>query len=381
MADKAHILIADISGFTDFSATTEIDHAAHIIAELLEVMIEAEDTGFTLAEIEGDALLMYRTGDPLSREELVDQCRRIFDAFHRQLMVIERDTVCRCSACQGSSALTLKFVAHYGFIKEIKVDRFTKAIGTEMIVAHRLMKNDVDSHEYVLITEACCEAMGEGDDASGQVWLKASQAYPSVGAVPFRCAMLSDFRATIPKPEPRPRFSVVKADDNLEIGIHSPVRNVYQTLINVVTHLLVMRQAGCGRPERRAHGCAQACPSQPRFTREQHGRSTSSERRGTKNPRSIPVRSRPCRTGHTRSEGAARPAIRSKRSSTTSRGYDRRRERPTKFPLCLASDMTARILVKRDIQPGVDPAQRGGVSAVTGPALRVVESRAQLTDA
>jgi hypothetical protein len=233
MADKAHILIADISGFTDFNATTEIDHAAHIIAELLEVMIEAEDTGFTLAEIEGDALLMYRKGDPLPRVELVDQCRRIFDAFHRQLMVIERDTVCRCSACQGSSALTLKFVAHYGFIKEIKVDRFTKATGTEMIVAHRLMKNDVDSHEYVLITEACCEAMGEGDDAPGQVWLKASQAYPSVGAVPFRCAMLSDFRATIPKPEPRPRFSVVKGDDNLEIEIHAPVRDVYQTLINV----------------------------------------------------------------------------------------------------------------------------------------------------
>jgi hypothetical protein len=233
MAEKALILIPDISGFTDFNTTTEIDHAAHIVAELLEVMIEAEDTGFTLAEVEGDALLMYRKGDPLPRSVLVDQCQRIFDAFHRQLMVIERDTVCQCGACQGASGLTLKFVAHYGFIKEIKVDRFTKATGTEMIVAHRLMKNDVDSHEYILITEACCDAMSEGDDTHDLVWLKASHTYPSVGAVPYRCAILSDFRATIPRPEPRPRFTVLKGADNLEIKIGAPVRDVYQTLVNV----------------------------------------------------------------------------------------------------------------------------------------------------
>ena len=233
MAEKALILIPDISGFTDFNTTTEIDHAAHIIAELLEVMIKAEDTGFTLAEVEGDALLMYRKGDPLPRSILVDQCQRIFDAFHRQLMVIERDTVCQCGACQGASGLTLKFVAHYGFIKEIKVDRFTKATGTEMIVAHRLMKNDVDSHEYILVTEACCKAMGEGGDAHGLVWLKAAQVYPSVGAVPYQCAILSGFRATIPRPEPRPRFTVVKGEDNLEIKIGAPVRDVYQTLVNV----------------------------------------------------------------------------------------------------------------------------------------------------
>jgi hypothetical protein len=233
MAEKALILIPDISGFTDFTSTTEIDHAAHIIAELLEVMIEAEDTGFTLAEVEGDALLMYRKGDPLPRSVLIDQCQRMFDAFHRQLMIIERDTICQCGACQGASGLTLKFVTHYGFIKEIKVDRFTKATGTEMIVAHRLMKNDLDSHEYILITEACCEALGEGDDTHGLIWLKASQVYPAVGAVPYQCAILSDFRAAIPKPKPRPRFVVVKGEDNLEIDINAPVRDVYQTLINV----------------------------------------------------------------------------------------------------------------------------------------------------
>ena len=37
MAEQAIILIPDISGFTDFTGATEIDHAAHIITELLEL--------------------------------------------------------------------------------------------------------------------------------------------------------------------------------------------------------------------------------------------------------------------------------------------------------------------------------------------------------
>ena len=34
MSDQAIILIPDISGFTDFTSATEIDHSAHIITEL-----------------------------------------------------------------------------------------------------------------------------------------------------------------------------------------------------------------------------------------------------------------------------------------------------------------------------------------------------------
>ena len=54
MSDQAIILIPDISGFTDFTSATEIDHSAHIITELLELIIASNETGFTLAEIEGD---------------------------------------------------------------------------------------------------------------------------------------------------------------------------------------------------------------------------------------------------------------------------------------------------------------------------------------
>src|SRR6478735_1240118 len=181
MAEQAIILIPDISGFTDFTGATEIDHAAHIITELLELIVASNETDFTLAEIEGDAVLFYRKGEPLRRGQLIDQCLQMFSNFHQRLMVIERDTVCQCGACQSATNLTLKFIAHFGHIKEIKVAQFVKATGVDMIVAHRLLKNDVNSHEYILMTGACCEAVGQIEPDPMLSWSKSSHTYPAIG--------------------------------------------------------------------------------------------------------------------------------------------------------------------------------------------------------
>ena len=60
MTESATILIPDISGFTTFVARTELEHSAHIVTELLDVLAAANTTGLTLSEVEGDALLLYR---------------------------------------------------------------------------------------------------------------------------------------------------------------------------------------------------------------------------------------------------------------------------------------------------------------------------------
>ncbi len=233
MSEKAIILIPDISGFTDFTSATEIDHSAHIITELLELIVQSNKTDFTLAEIEGDAVLFYRKGEPLQREQLIDQCLSIFSNFHQQLKVIERDTVCQCGACQSVTNLTLKFIAHFGNIKEIKVAQFVKATGVDMIVAHRLLKNDVDSHEYILMTDPCCIAVGFGDADTVLSWSKSSYTYPVVGKIDYEFATLTDYKKQIPPPPEHPGFVVNRGDDNLEIVINAPLRTVYQTLINV----------------------------------------------------------------------------------------------------------------------------------------------------
>jgi len=233
MAEQAIILIPDISGFTEFTSITEIDHAAHIITELLELIVESNETDFTVAEVEGDAVLLYRKGEPLRREQLIDQCLRIFSNFHRQLMVIERDRVCQCGACQKATNLTLKFITHFGYIKEIKVAQFVKATGIDMIIAHRLLKNDVGSDEYILMTERCCDAVGHEDANPALQWAKSSQAHGTIGNITYEFATLTDYKAQIPEPPAPPRFVLEKGDDNLEVVINAPLRAVYQTLINV----------------------------------------------------------------------------------------------------------------------------------------------------
>ena len=52
--NKSLLFIPDISGFTEFVQITEVAHSQHVIAELLEILIDATAQEFQLAEIEGD---------------------------------------------------------------------------------------------------------------------------------------------------------------------------------------------------------------------------------------------------------------------------------------------------------------------------------------
>ena len=233
MAEKATILIPDISGYTEFTSVTEIDHAAHIITELLELIVESNNMGFTLAEIEGDAVLFYRKGEPLPLQDLVDQCMSIFKNFHTRLMIIERDTVCQCGACQSATNLTIKFIAHFGEIKEIKCANFVKATGVDMIIAHRLLKNSIDSDEYILITTPCIDCSQDALPANIVKWTLSKQDYKAIGEIEFEYALLSDYKEQIPKPPKPKEFVIIQGDADLEVDINKPMLEVYQTLINV----------------------------------------------------------------------------------------------------------------------------------------------------
>ena len=138
MAVDASIFIPDISGYTEFVSRTELEHSSHIINELLEVLVGSNCTNLTLREIEGDALLFYRTGVPLSLSEMTQQAITMFTNFHNHLKIIERDSICQCGACQTASNLSLEFVLHYGPIQEMRIGNFVKASGIDMIIAHRL---------------------------------------------------------------------------------------------------------------------------------------------------------------------------------------------------------------------------------------------------
>jgi len=81
MAERATILIPDISGYTDFLTKTELVYSSHIINELLEAILAANSGEFVLSEVEGDALLLYHKGQPIEADALVRQCLGMFESF------------------------------------------------------------------------------------------------------------------------------------------------------------------------------------------------------------------------------------------------------------------------------------------------------------
>ena len=54
-----YMLIADISGYTAYLTSTEMDHATPIIASLLEAMVDRLGDPLHLWRMEGDAVLAY----------------------------------------------------------------------------------------------------------------------------------------------------------------------------------------------------------------------------------------------------------------------------------------------------------------------------------
>jgi ribosome-associated toxin RatA of RatAB toxin-antitoxin module len=150
--NKSLLFLPDISGFTEFVQTTEVAHSQHIIAELLELLVEANIEDLQLAEVEGDALFFYKEEEIPSLEKLLAQAESMFTAFYSHLKLLEKNRICPCNACSSAPKLQLKIIAHAGEIEFINVQGKRKPFGTPVIQVHRLMKNSVKSDNYVLFS-------------------------------------------------------------------------------------------------------------------------------------------------------------------------------------------------------------------------------------
>src|SRR5215210_8768694 len=170
MENKGLLFIPDISGFTRFVNETDIEHSRLIIQELLEVLINANETGLEVSEIEGDAILFYKFGESPGLKELYKQVEKMFCAFHRNLIAYEYRRFCQCKACVSAINLSLKVITHYGEFTRYNVKNFNKLIGKGVIVAHQLLKNDIEQHEYWLVTKDLLKDVGPVDLTDWMKW-------------------------------------------------------------------------------------------------------------------------------------------------------------------------------------------------------------------
>jgi len=230
---NATILIPDISGFTEFMTTTELEHGSHAINLLLDAIINAVDDEYVVSEIEGDAVLMFKRGPAPSKKDIQGICLRIFNAFHYQRKWMQQHVICPCGACQAIINLTLKFVTHYGPVGEMKVGRFVTLSGTDVIVAHRLMKNSIPSNEYMLLTEKLWQNLPDAHEPYELEWSSLSDEFASIGKIDYRFAHLETVRKMTPDPPPPENYYSTDNTSSLELTISANFRDIYMVVMNI----------------------------------------------------------------------------------------------------------------------------------------------------
>lgn len=168
--NKSLLFLPDISGFTEFVQTTEVGHSQHVISELLEVLIRANTQDLELAEIEGDALFLFKEEEIPSLEQLLAQVENMFTAFYSHLKLLEKNRICPCRACSTAPNLQLKIIAHCGELQFITVQDKRKPFGIEVIEAHRLMKNSVNSDNYVLFSSSLAKEISISENYNSKLF-------------------------------------------------------------------------------------------------------------------------------------------------------------------------------------------------------------------
>src|SRR3972149_2319867 len=159
------LLLADISGFTAFLARSELEHAHDILLELLQLVVGRWQPHLTIAEIEGDAVFAYAPAGAFPRgETLLDLIDQTYGVFLGRVEAIRVHTTCNCTACSAIPILDLKFIVHQGEYILQAVTAPAKPLGSDVTLAHRLLKNHVAEttgwKAYASLTEAAVRQLG-----------------------------------------------------------------------------------------------------------------------------------------------------------------------------------------------------------------------------
>jgi uncharacterized protein YndB with AHSA1/START domain len=192
--------MADISGYTAFVGGTEQEHSQEIVAELMDGISRSFGGKLTIDQVEGDALCCTTQRTDVG---VTDWLRETFRLFHGRLRDIRSATTCPCRACATVQDLGLKFVVHRGTFSRYEVAGRAQLHGNDVNLVHRLLKNTVPGHEYLLATKS---ALADWPDSIKSEFIPAPQRY-DLGEVdasyidlgPIRAAVWSEAR---PKVDP-----------------------------------------------------------------------------------------------------------------------------------------------------------------------------------
>ncbi|MBI3738545.1 MAG: DUF2652 domain-containing protein [Chloroflexi bacterium] len=223
-----YLVLADISGYTSYLAGVELDHAHEILTDLLETILDHFKPFLNIAKLEGDAVFAYVPGGQMPRgETLLELVETTYVAFRDRQQAIQRRTTCTCNACRNIPSLDLKFIVHYGEYLLQTVGTIIEPIGSDVNLAHRLMKNKVSEATgwcaYAMYTEKAFVQMGAPlDSAYAQ-----TETYEHLGEAQTRCVNLRDRYDELTKAR-RVFLSAEEAHRVLEYDYAAPPRVVWE---------------------------------------------------------------------------------------------------------------------------------------------------------
>jgi uncharacterized protein YndB with AHSA1/START domain len=201
------LLIADISGYTEYLSTVEIDHAQDILADLIGTVVTSLKPNFRLAKLEGDAAFCFAPAEKIDGTALLDTIEHCYFSFRRRRRDVRQATSCECNACTRIPNLNLKFVAHHGVALRQKMAGREELLGADVIVVHRLLKNDIveklEIPAYVAMTDKLVSQMGIDPAELGM--REHSEMYDHIGEVKM---WIHDLEKRWQDEEERQRFFV-----------------------------------------------------------------------------------------------------------------------------------------------------------------------------
>lgn len=229
----------DITGFTAFVNKTEVAHSQHIISELLELLIESDELNLEVSEVEGDAVLFYGKDFVPPITAIIEQAERMFINFHNHLKQYEVRRICQCGACSSAVDLSLKMVAHAGEFGFTTVHNHSKPFGADLVLVHRLLKNDIDIQEYLLLTDRFeNELKAEGAMPPWAQWSTGHTIYDKLGKVNYRYLPLKPLHEKVE--EPTPPSPPKKAENPYKhvVYIEKAAKDVFEMITNLEMRLL-----------------------------------------------------------------------------------------------------------------------------------------------
>jgi hypothetical protein len=217
---RGYLVLADISGYTAYLSGTELEHAHGVIEDLTACIIERLGPPLELVKLEGDAVFVCAEAAVFSSgEPVLDLVERCYVGFRDRMEDVKRQTTCSCAACANIDTLDLKFGVHFGEFVAREGPAGLDVAGSDVIVAHRLLKNDIVAalgvRAYAFLTDAFAARLLERPRMA-----RHSEDYETIGVVE---GFVEDL-APVALAHRQQRRVVVEADEaDFEVEIHLQV--------------------------------------------------------------------------------------------------------------------------------------------------------------